>query len=322
MKFPLFLLFSLITSNMCGQTNSDKTSKPAERYLYELCHLIKQYSLYKDSIKWDDLEAKVHVLSKQINRIEESRDVIDTILTALRHAGDKHSGFIEKQNAKQLTDNRYAGDWIVSRYLQDGIGYIKVPALFSINQKAGVRFATEIQRQIKFLDTDNSIQGWIVDLRGNKGGSMHPMIKGLSCLIGTGIYGYAIYPSNAVALSTETGQTSYIKLKSPYKTKRPYNRIAVLIDSSTASSGEFTAIAFKSLPNVKFFGQATAGLTTSNQTFRLSDGSFLYLATSFMADRYKNTYLPKIVPDVVVSSQQGSEHDQTLIVAKEWLLSN
>jgi C-terminal processing protease CtpA/Prc len=103
--------------------------------------------------------------------------------------------------------------------------------------------------------------------------------------------------------------------------KRDGLKIAVLIDSSTASSGEFTAIAFKSLPNVRFFGQASAGYTTSNQTFRLSDGACLYLATAYMADRKGNQYWPNIIPDTIIPHKVANNRDLTIDTAKAWLRS-
>jgi carboxyl-terminal processing protease len=321
MRYSLLFLFSLITSSLFSQNALDKTSKRVTKYLSELCNTIKKNALYTDSIQWDVLESKVHALSKGMNKIEECRPIIDTVLMALRQAGDKHSGFIEKQAAQQITSSDYSGKPVESSYLNDGIGYIKVPPFFSLDLSASKRFATEIQDQIRALDVNYIIQGWIVDLRGNKGGNMHPMIKGLRCLTDSGVFGYVLYPKQAVALSTEYGQTAFVRLKSTYRIKHPSNRIAILIDSSTASSGEFTAIAFKTLPNVQFFGQPSAGYTTSNQTFRLSDGSYLYLATAFMADREKNRYFPNIIPDVIIPLKQDKENNLTISIAKEWLLS-
>ena len=131
---------------------------------------------------------------------------------------------------------------------------------------------------------------------------------------------FPLYPKKAVALSTKNGQTAFIKIKLPYRIRNSFDKIAVLIDSSTASSGEFTAIAFKSLPNVRFFGQASSSFTTSNQIFRLFDGSYLYLATSYMADRKKNRYLPNIVPDVITPYTANNGNDPTITAAKGWLI--
>jgi carboxyl-terminal processing protease len=321
MRYLLLFLFSLTTSGLLSQSASSRRSKEVTKYLSELCKVIKKIALYTDSIHWDDLEMKVNELSKGMSRIEECKPVIDTIIKTLRLAGDKHSGFIGKQGALEITSGNYSAKPVESRLLNDGIGYIKVPMFASIDLTAGERFANEIQDHIRLLDVNNEIHHWIVDLRGNTGGNMHPMIKGLSSLTGSGVYGYVLNRKQTIPLSTETGQTGFIKLKSLYKTNHSPGKIAVLIDSLTASSGEFTAIAFKAIPGVQFFGQPSAGYTTSNQTFPLSDGSYIYLATSYMADRNKKRYLPNIVPDVIVQPGSDNTKDPTIIAAKLWLLA-
>src|SRR5947208_17170381 len=104
----------------------------------------------------------------------------------------------------------------------------------SMDLSASETFASEIQNCIRQLNESHKIQGWIVDLRGNNGGNMHPMIKGLNSLIGDGVYGYVLYPKRAaVAMSTKSGQTAFIKLESSYTIKKNNNKIALLIDSLT-----------------------------------------------------------------------------------------
>lgn len=191
----------------------------------------------------------------------------------------------------------------------------------SLNLKASETFANDIQNRIKQLDETHQITGRIVDLRGNQGGTMHPMIKGLSCLIGDCVCGYIIYPKQEkeLPISPIIGNMGMIKLTESYKIKNASCKIAILIDAHTASSGEFTAIALKSFPRSRFFGQPSAGYTTSNFSFPLSDGSYLFLATGYMADRKRNTYLPSITPDVLTIAKTNNNLDPTMEAAKIWL---
>jgi carboxyl-terminal processing protease len=315
--FSLLLVFHLASF---GQAAREKTAKEVTKYLKEIINVIKENGLYADSINWNDLEGKVSSLSKGMQHTEDCTPVIDTILNTLRSAGDKHSVYYDKKAAKKLTSSNYVSKPVESRLVGDNIGYIKVPMFLSIDLSASETFASDIQNQIRQLDEGHNIQGWIVDLRGNSGGNMHPMIKGLSSLIGDSIYVYVLYPKRTLALSTVTGQTAYIKLNSSYRT-RSVTKIAVLIDSLTGSSGEFTAIAFKTQPNTLFFGQPTAGYTTSNQSFKLKDGSYLFLATAYMADRKGNKYLPNIIPDVIVPPNPDKNNDPTVEAARNWLHS-
>jgi len=319
MKNLFFAFCLLFFFGVYGQSARSNTPKEAGKYIKEFCELIRKNALYADSINWDRLDAKLEIILNGENKVETRKLLIDTVLATLRRAGDKHSGFIDAKETKRLTNSNYKIMSLETRNIGDGFCYIKIPPFFSIDLSASEIFAVKIQNQIRQIDQSQNIKDWIIDLRGNSGGNMHPMIKGLSCLIGEGTYGYAIYPDKEIAMSMENGQTGYIKLKLPYRLKNPVHKIAVLIDSSTASSGEFTAIAFKSLPNVRFFGQPSAGFTTSNQTFKLSDGSILYLATSYMADRKRIKYLPNIIPDVITHPDKNDENDSTIAAAKAWL---
>lgn len=95
-------------------------------------------------------------------------------------------------------------------------------------------------------------------------------------------------------------------------------KVAVLIGKSTSSAGEMTAISFSGANNAKIFGQRSAGLTTGNERFSLPDGSTLYLAMVYSANRKKVIFRGQILPDQIV------EHDSDnaeIEVATEWLLS-
>ena len=91
-----------------------------------------------------------------------------------------------------------------------------------------------------------------------------------------------------------------------------------MIGEETSSSGEMTTISFIGKNNTKLFGQPSGGYTTANQGFKLSDGSYIYLATSYTADRNSKKYLSKIIPDIIV--QNDNSFDNCLETASKWLL--
>lgn len=102
-------------------------------------------------------------------------------------------------------------------------------------------------------------------------------------------------------------------MKTIYKAKNLDHKIAVLLDRRTASSGEMTAISLSGLKNSKTFGNESGGYTTANGMYELSDGSTLFLASSYCQDRNKKIYMGKIQPDVRVDN---SEIMQT---AQKWI---
>jgi hypothetical protein len=321
MKF-FSLLFMIVANSLIevSCSNTAVRSKEVTEYINEFSAVIKTNAFYSDSINWEQLNKKVLAISKNLSSIKTCRPVIDTMLKTLRLAGDKHSFYLPQQIVQKIKKN-FQNKRAESRYLGDGIGYIRVPEFASFDSSEISAFASAIQNKIKAIDTSYIIRAWMVDLRQNTGGNMYPMIAGLNCLTDDGIYGYFIDPKTLTEsqLISANGQASMAKVNLPYKIKNITCKIAVLVDSTTASSGEITAISLKSLGNARFFGQSTAGLTTVNDFFELSDGSYLVLATKYMVDRNHQKYLAGIVPDVITPKQTDKTQDQTIEIAKIWL---
>lgn len=320
----LLLPLLLASGSLFAQSKKPEAtpSKEVVQYVAEFQKIIKKNALYADSIDWSQLRKEVREQSQGLTTIAEAKPVIDLILRALRNAGDKHSFIIPQEKAPDWTSADYAGEQAKSRYLEDGIGYIKVPGFLSMNASAGQAFAQSIQSQIEALQTQYKPTGWVIDLRHNTGGNMHPMIQGLQPLIGEGKYGYFIFPRHTLIkekpLYNWSGKTKQQRAGAAAAVQQP--RLAVLIDSLTGSSGEMVAIALHGLNNARFFGQPSAGYTTINQDFKLSDGAYLLLATGYMADKNHHTYLPKILPDVVVEPSPQDSPDKTIEAARKWLL--
>ena len=76
-------------------------------------------------------------------------------------------------------------------------------------------------------------------------------------------------------------------------------------------------MAFRGRHGARSFGSATAGYSTSNTNFELSDGAMLFLATSVYVDRALNPYGGAVPPDEVVP--KSAEGDATLDRAVQWL---
>ncbi|MET4108375.1 S41 family peptidase [Hymenobacter sp. UYP22] len=318
----LVLPLLVAASSLCAQTTKTAAtpSKEVVQYLAQVQQIIRKKALYADSIDWSRLRKEVGVKSQGLTTVADCQPVLDHIMRTLRQAGDKHSFFLSTDKATNWTSTSYAGQQAESRYLGEGIGYVKVPAFSSMNATAGQTFSEDIQRQITALQTQHPVTGWVLDLRHNTGGNMRPMIQGIQSLLGEGVYGYFIFPRSTfqrqLPLYSWSGQKKQLPARAiPAEPKR----IAVLIDSMTGSSGEMVAIALKGLGHVKFFGQPSAGYTTTNGTYQLSDGAYLLLATGYMADRNRHTYLPNIIPDVVVEQTAAEAPDKTIEAASSWL---
>ena len=302
-----------------------KPAKEVTQYLLAFKKIVKENSLYADSLDWKKIDKDLKYLSRGINSMDDVAAPKDYILNKLREAGDNHSFLASKASFETSQKEQTSTSLPSSLLLDNNIGYINVPDFSSRNDSVQIAFATKIQQLIKTLDTEHTIKGWVVDLRDNPGGNMHPMLAGLGPLTGEGKSGNFVSAKSkkATAWFYENGGFGVGKLvttqvERPYTLKQTQPKIAVLIGSRTGSSGEMTAVAFIGKENTKLFGQTSAGYTTTNQDYKLPNGARLYLASGYVSDRNNNMYFKNLLPDVEVV-EDSKEQDKTLEVAKAWL---
>lgn len=294
-----------------------------KKYRAEFTRVIKKSAIYADSLNWSAISAELDDLSKGLKTKEDAHILIQHVLSCLRAAGDNHSFLLSSNDAKENAVKNTDGRMPYGKLLENCIGYIYVPGFSSWSDTASLRFATKIQSIIKELEKEN-IKGWIVDLRENTGGNMYPMIAGLGPLLDEGTLGNFIRPGKKTSQGWfyEAGKTgaknsTLLKIKQPYYLKNKTNKVAVLIGSNTASSGEMTAVSFIGQNNVLLFGEKTGGYTTGNRAHKLSDGSYLLIAGSFVSDRNNRIMRGPLQPDVIVDWK----NDQKLFpVVINWLL--
>lgn len=146
------------------------------------------------------------------------------------------------------------------------------------------------------------------------------MIAGLAPLLGDGTLGYFIDPTGKKQVWELRGGAAYLdgqavtENQEPYQLQNGASRIAVLTDGWTYSSGEAVTIAFKGRAGTRAFGTPTGGLSTANRGFELSNGDWLYLTVSVMADRTGKAYGGPVVPDEeIYNPEKAAER------ALEWL---
>lgn len=319
------LLFILLFASIIvySQDTDYKIPKRTKKFVKEVSNIIKSNSLFADSLNWNQINEDIALLPLGMNDSTDHQVIFDFFTKKLRNAGDKHSFFITQAKRNSYVSKNLEPKQPEGKYLGNGVGLIKVPGCLTFNNIKDRDFANNIRYQIKKIDTENDINNWIIDLRANGGGNMWPMIAGLNALTNDGVIGYLVGTKfrKEVVWKTENGKINFSReLTDTYKVKNIPIKIAVLIDSMTGSSGEMTAISFIGLPNVKVFGQSSAGYTTANSTIDLSDGTQLYLATNFVADRTHKSYPDKIIPDVILYKQNGFGNDETLESSKKWLL--
>ena len=180
-------------------------------------------------------------------------------------AGGKHTYLM---TTDEVTENDTASwEMPTVELLDSGIVYIKLPA-FSGNAEEGIKYANTVLN-----DLPDALQGAIIDLRGNRGGNMYPMIAAVHRFLPDDVI--LKFSSRKRPLSINTFfvlQTVGLEKQTPINCP-----VALLTDDWTGSSGEAVLICFRGLPNTRTFGSPTAGYCSCNQTFALPGGSQLVL---------------------------------------------
>lgn len=347
------VLISLPNLGDAQDASLSLTKTDPAAYLNQALDEMQKHALRRNAVDWDNLRVQAH---KKAANAKLTVDTYDAIRFALASLGDHHSSFHPTPALEQLEAERKGGPVqnddtpqgpmspFVGRYEPDGkiftidgkrYALLVVPKCFPDNDKQFVAFETRIQQLIASLDATRS-EGWIVDLRGNVGGNMWPMIAGLGPILGesddlgesftTSGHSVVRYRDGVASDVEDTGeQAAYPRVDgTPYKMKNS-PVVAVLIDNWTGSSGEAVAIALRGRPLTRFFGEHTQGVSTVNETFRLSDGASMWLTIGVDADRTGKQYLNGLDPDEFVKGPDQPvppENDPVVIRAVKWLDKN
>lgn len=282
-------------------------------------------------------------------------DTYDAIRFALASLGDHHSSLhltpalenlelqreVQRSSIQEPVVQQSPRSPFIGRYEPEGrlesfggkqFALVVVTKCFPENDAQFVAYETQLQKIVANLDKTHPA-GWVVDLRGNVGGNMWPMLTGIGPVLGesddlgesfsTDGHSVSRYRDGVSAEIEDNGKVnSYPRVEgAPYKmADTPI--VAVLIDGGTGSSGEAIAIAFRGRPQTRFFGEHTEGVSTVNETFALSDGASMWLTIGVQADRSGKQYLNGLAPDevVVVGDKIPSDaQDAVLQEALKWL---
>ncbi|WP_282630422.1 S41 family peptidase [Empedobacter sedimenti] len=311
MRKIIFIALTILFASKI-QAQNVQSDKQAIALNNEIFKIIKNNSLFTNELNWKNIETESKTLALVKNDSNNEQIIFDFYTNKLKEVGDKHSHFYSSKKINKIKESPLA-EYPQGEYLGNGVGWIKVPRCANFDEKKDVEFANTIRSIIKKIDTENTIIGWIVDLRGNGGGSMWPMLAGLNALLEDGTTGYFLYGKIKIPWLNDN------KNVNTYKIKNKKTKIAVLFDGNTGSSGEMTAVSFFGLPNVKSFGQKSAGYTTANNTYFLSNGGQLLLASAYIMDRNGKSYKDELTPDVIVSDLSNTKNDQVVNTAIKWL---
>lgn len=295
------------------QLQGEAISQTVKLYADEAFESIKSNSIYPIDPATKD---RFYASLKGAQVID---DVHGSLVHLLHEMGDDHASFlpafvVENSPDKSTGDAKElktAGNVPSSPQRLAELGHIKIP---------GFKKGTDDVEAYIDAATDAFIQGltearcgWVVDLRGNTGGSMWPMLAAVAPLLDAEVVGYMLdsqggvlpwrVTHQGVLLAEEVKQPfgdDQMALRQKLLADNRNQQIAVLMDANTASSAEAVAMAFKGQDGVTFFGDKSSGFTTGISQVELSDGSLVRLSIAHFADRNQQVYSTGLEPDLAV----------------------
>lgn len=305
----LLLLFLSVSTVSCLDSDEDFADKLIAEF--------QTKSINKSQIDWSAFSSKVQESAK-ISK--DSAIVMALTLNKNPHSWYKRGDVVLKGHyPKQIVDDSCASTGFFDAKLLSDVGYVRVPRFtndLSGDPAWAKEYIGEIIEKIKKQDRAE-LKGWVIDLRGNSGGDMWPMLIALEPFLQEGTLGSfstgedlkkLILKAGEVYLERQSQNSRFDVDPGKYKVAHGRNKIAVLINGNTGSSGEAVAIAMKSLKQVKYFGVKTYGFATSNEIIPFRNGEYLILTTGFMQDTNGKKYPDGIDPDSVTCSLADLQH--------------
>ena len=262
-------------------------SSPNEIYVRDAIQQMDRKGLYAEGEAWE--AAKKDALSQNPETLEEAQAIINK---AAKVAGGKHSYLLpaDKVQAREKRSNEEVSPSIIMR--EDGICMIHLPA-FAGDDENCLRYARTVLDSIP-----ETIKGVCIDLRGNHGGNMYPMIAAIHRFLPDDVFlkfkmrrrFQSMMPINKEFVAKVVGIDIEPRINCP---------VAILTDEATASSGEAVLLCFRGLDYVRVFGAPTAGYASANESIIFYNGSILALTVSCDIARTGEVFCDDpIVPDV------------------------
>lgn len=342
------MLLSLALSLALQTQTAPPAAFDAEARIQEAIAAVRPMAYRSELVDWSAIEADMR---RRAVGARNTGDMLPVYAALASSLGDNHSFIQPTDAARQLWRethsftplrpppnsafiNRTA---VESRDVSIGDAHtarlVVVPSIGGSGEPAR-SYAARLFSAV--ADAGPETCGYLLDLRGNGGGNVWPMLTGLSALSGDGPAGrtmdragelstYAELKEGVAVVVQEGGDLGLTVMTTSGWRPMPHLAsvpVAVLIDDGVFSSGEGVAVHFKGRPATRFFGQRTGGLASSNDNAMLSDGTNMVITVAMMADRNGGTHPLGVEPDEPVAAGAGSHadpDDAVVETAKTWL---
>jgi carboxyl-terminal processing protease len=328
LSFILFLVFIF----SCKQGNR---SSEIQVYLTSAIDSIQNNALMSSKLDWESVRKEAFEEAEDAETIEQTYEILKSVLQKL---DDNHS-FLQKNETNisypNKKEKRKPSPYGLRMKIEYGLHQKDDKTFARIFVPQGMRdnaFAQDLQDKILELSSQNPC-GWIVDLRGNGGGNMWPMLAGIGVLVGSNPLGgsengnrkkdfYHYDKGKALYIDFNGKKELQAQAEERVKLLTEEIPIAFLIDRGTASSGEALAVILAGRKNSRSFGEKTYGASTATRGIKLIDSLNLVIAVSTFQDRNGKLYLNGVNPDTEIPIGDETlvpNNDPVIEAAIAWL---
>jgi carboxyl-terminal processing protease len=253
-------------------------------------NLLMTRAYYADRVDWSTVRPQV------MQAAAKGASLLWALRPVWRALGDRHS-HLRPAGTWPITPDRTT-DLPVGTRLPPDLGLLQLPGIATEHRSA----AALAYVQAAWAALRRPATGWVLDLRGNGGGNVVPMLAAVGPLLGAGAWlCYRRCDGSELSYHYGAGEIradEHRLLGAPDPpVDRPDLPVAALVDHSTASAAEGVLVALRGRERIRIFGTATAGRATGNAAFSMADGSTLMITTSIAVDRLGRAYATEIVPD-------------------------
>lgn len=272
-----------------------------ERYAHAVFDMAERQGLHAGSAEFAEVRARAEEAVKDAESAADTYPHIDSVLTA---AGGKHSTLLVPGS---IPEQRTQGS-LPSVDVNGRVASVSLPAT-DVEWDNAAYMDAAAPPLIGALN-DGACAA-VVDLRGNTGGDLGPMLASVSALLPDGEVLWFSTPlyDKPVMITGNSVQGGGTPMTAPVDGKFQVP-VAVLVDGMTASSGEATMLAFRGMDNSRSFGMPTAGYASANISFEMPDGARVLLSTANDKARTGEVFGDDpIEPDVVTTSAERAAHE-------------
>lgn len=301
------LLALLACLALTGADSPTPSPPPLDPVVAQVIALAKARALNAPNVDWPTLESDPSLRFDAARGEAGRAQAIGHVLAQL---ADRHSFYMPPR----ATSDEPSGPHVA------GVERLDAPAIAAHDTTPGgfgrltirgwadsdddaMRVATRLVRAELLAALATRPCGLVVDVAGNGGGNMWPMMGGLAPVYGDGtLVTFEARNAPPQVVNVRGGvlrmnDDAFPRVDDLPALERAPRAVAVIIGRLTASSGEILALGFRGQKKVRFFGSATAGLTTANSTIRLANGGLLALTTARLRDRAGAVQNGPLLPD-------------------------